>query len=232
MEIFGFELRIMIKEPLTIEKLEQIIKEKKMKQLIEYAENDFFDAKGSFYNLHDPNEKHELCKDVTAFINNDGGYLIIGCETEKPITHALEFVKDAKGIVDFPNMDSVYSIFSEYIYPNNIGTFISNEQITTDDKKKFLVFKINKNEEGKPYFVKKTAVNREYIAYYIRTYDRAIRFHIEYLHELVHQGIYFERYLKNLTGASAKILDNTEKLIGKTKKSILLGMRYDIKKDL
>lgn len=222
----------MIKEPLTVEKLKEILKSKELEQFIGYAENHFFDAKKDFYNLNDSKDKHEMCKDITAFANNDGGYLLIGCETEKSTTHPIDYIKNADGISDFPNMDSMYSILSEYVYPNSIGTFVGFEHIVTEHEKRFLLITISKNSEEKLYFVRKDPQNREFIAYYFRTYDRGIRFHIEYLHELAHQGIYFEKYLKNITGATEKTLNNTEKLLGKTHKNFSLGIHYDIKKDL
>ena len=219
-------------EPLTIERFKEIVDSKNLDQLIGHAENNFFDAKESFYNLSDQKDKHELCKDITAFANNNGGYLIIGCKTEKAQNDLADYIKATDGLTNFPSMDGVYSILSEYIYPNSIGTFVGFEQIVTSDGKKFLLISISNNSEERPYFVRRDAHNREFVAYYIRTHDRGIRHHIEYLHELVHQGIYFEKYLKNIAGTSERILSNTEKLIGKTSKTISLGMRYDIKKHL
>ncbi len=222
----------MIKEPLTKERLEEILKSKKLERLIGYAENSFFDAKKDFYNLSVDDDKHELCKDITAFANNNGGYIIIGCDTDKPKTRFVEFVKSADGIADFPNMDRISSTLKEYVYPNNIGALINFENIITESDKKFLLIIIVKNSEEGPYFVRRYAHDREFIAYYVRTNDSGVRLHLEYLHELVRQGIYFEKYLKNISGTTEKILSNTEKLIGKSAKTISLGMRYDIKKDL
>lgn len=219
-------------KPLTVERFKEIVGSKDLNQLIGHAENDFFDAKEIFYNLSDPKDKHELCKDITAFANNNGGHLIVGCKTEKAHNELADYVNAADGLINFPSMDEVYSILSEYVYPNSIGTLVGFEQITTSDNKKFLLIAISDNSEERPYFVRRDAHNREFVAYYVRTHDRGIRHHVEYLHELVHQGIYFEKYLKNIAGTNERILNNTEKLIGKTSKTISLRMRYDIKKHL
>jgi predicted HTH transcriptional regulator len=223
----------MLKEPLTIEKLKEILKSKKLEQLIGYAENNFFDAKGEFYNLNDPKDKHEICKDITAFANNIGGYLLIGCGTDKLEMSRVEYIKNVEGISDFPEMDKIHSLLSDYVYPNSIGTLIDFEQIVANNGNKFFLITIIKNSDGTLYFVKKDAPNsQDFFAFYIRTDDRGVRQSIGHIHELVQQGIYFEKYLKNVTGTTEKILDNTEKLLGKTHKTISLGMRYDIKKDL
>ena len=124
-------------EPLTIERFKEIVDSKNLDQLIGHAENNFFDAKESFYNLSEQKDKHELCKDITAFANNNGGYLIIGCKTEKAQNELADYIKATDGLTNFPSMDGVYSILSEYIYPNSIGTFVGFEQIVANDGKKF-----------------------------------------------------------------------------------------------
>jgi len=218
---------------LTVEKLNEIIKSKRFEQLIGYAENSFFDAKKDFYNLRDPKDRHELCKDITAFANNDGGYLLIGCETDKSQTYQLEYVKAADGISDFPDPSTVCSILSVFVYPNTIGTFVDFQQITTENNKRFFLITISKNLKEKPYFVKRDSRDNEFAAYYIRTYDRGVRYHIEYLHELVHHGIYFEKYLKNIIGVTEKTLDNTGALLkDKRRAAIPSGTHYNFKKDL
>lgn len=219
-------------QPLTNSSFKEIIDSKELDSLIGYAENDFFDAKEVFYNLSDPKDKHEMCKDITAFANNTGGHLIIGCKTEKAQNELADYVKLADGLTDFPSTESMYSVLSEYVYPNSIGTHVGFEKITATNGKKFLLISISGNSEERPYFVRRDAQNREFVAYYVRTHDRGVRHHIEYLHELVHQGIYFEKYLKNITGTGDRILNNTEKLIGKTSRALSLGMRYDVKKHL
>lgn len=201
---------------------------KDLARLIGYAENDFFDAKESFYNLANPKDKHELCKDISALANNEGGYLIIGCKTEKAETELADYIKEADGINNFPSMEGLYSILSEYVYPNSIGTYVDFEQIIVDTEKKFLLISVSGNSEERPYLVRRDAHDREFVAYYVRTHDRGVRHHIEHLHELVHQGIYFEKYLKNLTGTSERILSNTERLIGKPAKG--MTKNNDIKK--
>jgi predicted HTH transcriptional regulator len=221
-----------MKEALTIPILKEIVDSKNMDQLIGYAENNFFDAKELFYNLYDPKDKHELCKDITAFANNNGGFLLIGCKTEKAQHELADYVKSADGMKDFPSTEVMYSTLLEYVYPNSIGTFVKFENITAVNGKKFFLISISGNSEERPYFVRRDAQNREFVAYYVRTHDRGVRYHIEHLHELVHQGIHFEKYLKNIAGTSDRILNNTEKLIGKNSRKTSTSTRYDFKKYL
>lgn len=224
-----------IKETLTVEKLIEILKSKKLEDLIGYAENDFFDVKRDFYNLRNPEDKHEICKDITAFANNEGGCLLIGCDTEKSSASRIEYVKSLDGISDFPNIESISSILSDYIHPNLIVSILKFEQMLATvegQERKFFLITINKDLKNKPYLVKRDSKDREFFAYYIRTNDRGTKYQVEHLHELIHRGIYFEEYLKSILGTTERILDNTERLIGKTQKTISLGLRYDIKKDL
>lgn len=219
-------------EPLTSEKFNEIIASKDMEQFVGYVENGFFDVKEFFYNLSNPDERHRLCKDITAFANNNGGYLLIGFEPDKPKNAPIEYIKAAKGISEFPNFDCMNSILSDYVYPNSIGMLVENEKIIDTQGRNFLLIKIKGGSEDKPFFVKKDAKNYEFAAYYVRTQDRGTRQDIEYLHELTHQGIYFEKYLKNIAGANEKILNNTDKLLKKTNQPIATKSYFNIEDKL
>lgn len=217
---------------LSQEEFKDILTSKEMDKLVGCTENGFFDAKTAYYNLRDPRDKHEICKDVTAFANNDGGYLLIGATTKKLLNEQTEYIESCDGIVEYPDLNAAMSILTEYIYPNSITKYVGFEKIETAHGKKFLVISISANASDKPFFVKKDPQNREYVSYYMRTHDRGTRFEIEYLHELVRNGANHEKHLSSILGASQKAVENTERLLKMTNKRLNPGTLYDINKDL
>ena len=72
----------------------------------------------------------------------------------------------------------------------------------------------------------------EFVSYYVRTNDRGVRHEISYIHELMRQGIYFESYLRNLTGVAEKILSNSEKLLQASTKPKKAISAFDIYQNL
>lgn len=61
--------------------------------LIGLAESSVVDFKSTPYAVDTDRGKFELCKDVAAFANAQGGLLVLGVETEKDADQALEIVK-------------------------------------------------------------------------------------------------------------------------------------------
>ena len=79
--------------PLDLTTLARIIADADFDRLVGEVENEWFDCKSQPYQLDAGDyAKRELAKDVTAFANAGGGYILIGFRTEPG---AARFGEDA-----------------------------------------------------------------------------------------------------------------------------------------
>lgn len=70
----------------TLKTLKEIQQTRDLEKFIGWKEDQFFEAKESRgYNLDEQKDRVELTKDVSAFANSQGGILVVGIVTEKPI---------------------------------------------------------------------------------------------------------------------------------------------------
>lgn len=87
-------------------------------QLLDTPESEWLDFKLAPYQLATPKGKWELAKDVAAFANKEGGYIVIGIETERHVNAVVETAvavrPTAKAVVD-PNQ--YRSVIDAWVYP-------------------------------------------------------------------------------------------------------------------
>ncbi len=178
--------------------------------ILGYKENEIFDVKSEFYNLQDPKSKIEICKDLSAFANYKGGYIIFGCK-EKVYENILgsyvySFVPE-QVIID---ENQVRQILQSHVYPNTLGQNIE-----------FIKFylgqiyinciKINSIQSEVPYLVKNENKQLEYFGYFFRSGDGIPLIDIRYIHELVQKGINYNEYISKVEGKIDRVISNTEK---------------------
>ena len=103
---------------LTKERLEALINDRAFADLIGETENQFFDCKSGIYDLTNPSKKLELAKDVSSFANAEGGFLLLGVQTERRATQSLDAIVEltpfSKALL---NIEQCHSVISEWIYP-------------------------------------------------------------------------------------------------------------------
>lgn len=143
----------------TLAKISRIIESGNLEGFIGMKEDEFFDAKSEAYDLTSEDGKKELAKDVSAFANSGGGYIIIGLETDfLPIGPNAEIVNNLKLLKENEFQIGAYiTTVREYIYPG-IDRTISIKY--TRDKKKSnngvgYIFVPPQNKNGKFYVMKK-----------------------------------------------------------------------------
>ena len=77
----------------TIEEIQAILESGDFGAFVNLRENQWFDAKGRIpYDLTQPADRYELAKDVCAFCNANGGYLVIGLQHEPILEEDTERV--------------------------------------------------------------------------------------------------------------------------------------------
>ncbi len=148
----------------TLNLLNDIIQHKNLSRLIGLKENCYFEIKNKHpYDLNSPNDRYELSKDVSAFANTEGGYIVIGLK-HKPVENefteeveALDLIKKDEFIIN-----QYEGILRDSIYPNPSGLKIdwvedlSNSELgigyifippQSPNKKFFLMKNIIENNE-------------------------------------------------------------------------------------
>ncbi len=100
--------------------IRQILENNAYNTLIGRVEDEWLEAKGlNPYDLDSPAGRYELAKDVSAFANNSGGFIIIGLATEANQAQQTETIT---AITPFPQEafqpHRYISIVEEYIHPN------------------------------------------------------------------------------------------------------------------
>jgi hypothetical protein len=143
---------------LNIKELESIIKIGDFSKLISESESELFDCKRDIYDLKNSIAKYELAKDVSAFANAGGGYILIGIETKKS---EKSFYDEVIAIHPFEegvcNPIQYMDIISDWIYPNLRGAEARWYPIKENPNKGIFVIEIpNQPEINKPFLIKRT----------------------------------------------------------------------------
>ncbi len=186
----------------TIKELEKIIRNGDFNSLIGKIENDFFECKSQIYDLEKDYSKRELAKDVSSFLNLNGGYILIGLKTDDSKTHFGEEIKEInfidKNLVDTEQYNSV---INDWIYPKPDG--VETKWIAAEENNKgILIVKIPPQRENqKPFLIKKIVEekkNTEMIfGYSKRKQDKSESLKIEDIHRAVRDGLLYDKNIEN-----------------------------------
>ena len=107
----------------TTEEIQEILKSGNFGAFVDLRESQWFDAKGrNPYDLDQPVGRYELAKDVCAFCNADGGYLVIGLQHEPILEEDTERVSGMElfGAGEL-NLATYRGVVREYVYPEIKG---------------------------------------------------------------------------------------------------------------
>lgn len=107
----------------TAEEIQTILESGDFGAFENLRESQWFDAKGQRpYDLEQPAGRYELAKDVCAFCNADGGYLVIGLQHEPILEEDTERVSGVELFgADELNLATYRSVVLEYVYPEIKG---------------------------------------------------------------------------------------------------------------
>jgi len=86
--------------PLKLNDLREIVDARDFNRLIGETENQFFDAKSQPYHFDVGQDgKREFAKDVSAFANADGGYILVGIGTTRSSLHVGDEITELLSLV-------------------------------------------------------------------------------------------------------------------------------------
>lgn len=145
-------------EEFTVQKLEKIINDGDFNSLIGKIENDFFDCKSQIYDLKNNYPKRELAKDVSSFVNLNGGYILIGPKTKKSEVHFGDEIIGIsllnQNLVD-PNQ--YLNVIKDWIHPDEIqGIKVYWKASKNNKNKGVIVIEIPTQKEFlKPFLISK-----------------------------------------------------------------------------
>lgn len=143
---------------LSIKELKSIIKDCDFNKLKGESESEFLDCKREVYDLKNNLSKYELAKDVSAFANAEGGYILIGIEAKKS---EKSFYDEVIAIYPFKervcNPKQYIDIISDWIYPKLRG-FDARWYPTKENPSRciFVIEIPNQPEINKPFLIKRT----------------------------------------------------------------------------
>lgn len=207
---------------LSLEELKAIIEIGDFEALVNRIENEFFECKRGIYLLEEDSGKRALAKDVTSFANLDGGYILIGPQTERNEKHLGDEIQSISYLQEGQiNLKQYYDIIRDWVYPDIHGLNIY-WQVSKSDKEKGL-FVINIPEQGqelKPFLIKKVLDGKKKIevifGYVERKRDNSNPKNITSIHSLLRDGINYSRNidgrLSNLESSLAEFKEKESSL--------------------
>jgi predicted HTH transcriptional regulator len=104
---------------MSLEIIRRALEDRQFERLVGLDEDNWFEAKQSAgYKLDTPSGRYELAKDVCAFANSDGGFLLVGLNTDRLIEQNTDRVVSLD-LCARANFDSsrYEGIIREYVHP-------------------------------------------------------------------------------------------------------------------
>lgn len=189
---------------LTLELLATIVAEAKFDALKGEVEGQFLDVKGQPYKFANPEAKREFAKDVAAFANAQGGYILVGFATTTSNTMAGEEIDEVRPIPEsLFDIQQHIKLLQDWLYPQPLGVDIKWVSFGQGAAKGILVvFVPPQNDRSKPFLVTKTVTDRKttdiLIGYAERKLDFTESRSVEEIHHAIRLGLNIERELLGL----------------------------------
>ena len=200
---------------LALEYVSQIVAGAKFEDLIGEVEGQFFDVKSQPYKFADGlDAKREFAKDVAAFANAEGGYILVGLTTKTSTVNAGEEIAAIRPIpTELFNIDQHIKLLQEWLYPQPVGVEINFTVSGPDNEKGILVvFVPPQSERAKPFLITKTITDKKstdvFLSYVERRLDSTEARSVVELHHAMRIGFNVERELLGR-------IDNLENLMTK-----------------
>jgi len=200
---------------LSREEFNKIIETADFDRLIGEVENVWFDCKDRPYQVQDDAGKRELAKDVSSFLNIQGGVILIGIKTKKSRVRfgdEVERVRPfAQGLV---NTSQYENIIKGWIYPEPEGIEVVWKPTKADSTKGIILIKIPIQKESiKPFLIVKTLDGNKqvetFFGYVERKNDSSRPLTVIDLQRALRSGFNYENVLKQKLEGMETLLRQT-----------------------
>ena len=194
---------------LNMTEVEEILASGEFDKLVGTIEHETLDGKSGIYVTTDPLGKVELTKDIAAFANSSGGYILIGVQTKENPQHKGEDIISVSPVKqDVCNWDSWKDIVNQHIYPS-LGQHLRIKWHASrqDPSKGIIAIRVSPDcESGFPYLIDHVGVGLsqgiatgKLFGFYQRIEDDSKAMRIEELRELLKRGMDSADILTKLT---------------------------------
>ena len=121
------------------------------------VESEYFDAKDQPYQADDPG-KFEMVKDVCAFANASGGYILIGLRTKHSAVHHGDEVEKVRVVLQTRvNTTQYVNILDDWCYPAVEGLAVRFHPLEGDPTKGLVAIAIpRQRDELKPFLIRRS----------------------------------------------------------------------------
>ena len=188
--------------PLHLKNLLEIIDTKDFNRLIGEVESQFLDVKSQPYQFDARlDAKREFAKDVAAFANADGGYILIGVATEASPLHIGEEITELRPVGrSLFDSQRHQKLLAEWLYPLPKGIDVKFVPFGTDTNKGIgVVFVSPQDERSKPFLITRSQNEKKstelLIGYVERHRDQTHVRKVAEIHQALRTGLNLEREL-------------------------------------
>ncbi|GGL55205.1 AlbA family DNA-binding domain-containing protein [Planomonospora parontospora] len=178
-------------------------------ELLDTAESAWLDFKTAPYALNTDKGKFELCKDVAAFANAQGGLLVCGIAAAK---HSDRAVEVATKLHPFPreraDVDKYIDTLNDYLRPRVMIThhwYQDHARSTAETAAYYLVIEVEPAPEADRYVIVRRMLNdkgmlADGLAIPLRHGDRTVYLPSEDAYRLINEGLRGRETLSGLSG--------------------------------
>lgn len=142
---------------LSVEQIAAVLASGKFDAFVGEIENEYFDAKDQPYQADDPG-KFEMAKDVCAFANSSGGYILIGLRTKQSALHHGDEVERVRAVAQtLVNTMQYVNILDDWCYPAVESLSVRFHPSEGDATKGLIAIAIpRQREEMKPFLIRRS----------------------------------------------------------------------------
>jgi hypothetical protein len=200
--------------PLDLDNLKEVVGTRGFERLVGEVENQFFDAKSQPYQFDSGMDaKREFAKDVAAFANATGGYILIGFATKRAVVRAGEEIVEPRPIDQtLFDSDRYRKVLEEWLFPQPEAIGINWVQFGGDKAKGIgVIFVPPQSDLSKPFLITRAMGDKKstelLIGYVERRLDRTEIRTLAEIHHALRIGLNLGRELLGRMGNIEARLD-------------------------